>query len=107
MYFKIKKLKKRQIKKSLVLEVINDLFNFGSQYNGIDRNYVLKEIGKNIWKLKLYFKVPLDINIKRFLCRKCNVILIPGYNLRVRNYKECMEYKCLNCGFTRRYKIKN
>lgn len=106
MYFRIKKLPKGKIKKQQIVQTIQELYNFAMNYKGKNREVILIEIGKRIWKLKLNYRVELPREIKRFLCRKCNSLLIPGINLRVRNFKGFMEYKCMNCNKVRRYKLK-
>ncbi|MEM1988325.1 MAG: hypothetical protein QXS41_00590 [Candidatus Woesearchaeota archaeon] len=106
MYFKIKKNSKSRIRKQNLEKVINELYSFAINYRGKNRDYVLKQIGKRIWKIKLSYRINLKKEVKRFLCRKCNTILIPSINLRVRNYKGFMEYKCIICDNVRRYRIK-
>ncbi len=105
MKFKIKKQRKSFAKK-LAMKTINELFDFGFNYRGCCEEEVWKKVGKLIWKIKLSYRLKLPLNIKRFICRKCNTLLIPNRTLRVRNYNHHMEYKCLNCGFTRRFRLK-
>ncbi|MEM4396244.1 MAG: hypothetical protein QXR30_01130 [Candidatus Woesearchaeota archaeon] len=105
MHFKIKRNSKSNIRKQNIEKVIYDLYDFAINYRGENRDYVLKEIGKMIWKIKQSYRINLKKEVKRFLCRKCNSLLIPGINLRIRNFKGFMEYKCLVCNKVRRYMI--
>ena len=106
MKFKITKIRKSHVNRKRILRIINELFEFANNYSAKHRDLVLKNIGKHIWKLKLSYKLNLPIEIKRFLCRKCNTILVPGYNLCIRNYNHYMVYQCNSCGFTRRFKTR-
>ncbi|ARM75025.1 ribonuclease P protein component 4 [Acidianus manzaensis] len=51
------------------------------------------------------FKLPLEY--RRKYCRKCNVPLIPGKTLRVRIKSKILIRSCLECGWIRRYELRN
>ncbi|MEM1595756.1 MAG: ribonuclease P [Desulfurococcaceae archaeon] len=55
-------------------------------------------------------KVKIPLKYKRGYCRKCFIPLIPGLTLRVRVHSEGkgsrVVYRCLLCGWTRRFMIK-
>ena len=46
-------------------------------------------------------KIPRDV--KRFICKNCNVVLIPGINLRVRLNNRHLVYFCKECNHIFRY----
>jgi len=60
-----------------------------------------------IRKISMKNKVRIPLEIRRFICRKCNSLLVPASTLRVRvKEKKYVVYQCLNCGFKRRFQIK-
>jgi ribonuclease P protein subunit RPR2 len=70
--------------------------------------FLSKKYVELIFKLRRKTKVDIPKRIKRFICRKCFNPLIPGKTLEVRvnSNLKVVEYKCLVCGFVRRYKYK-
>lgn len=55
---------------------------------------------KLIKQISTHYKIKLDDEIKRHICKKCGSVLVPGSNLSVRiaSTKRFVLYKCLNCG---------
>ncbi|MEM0003771.1 MAG: ribonuclease P protein component 4 [Desulfurococcaceae archaeon] len=55
-------------------------------------------------------KIKIPVKYKRNYCRKCLIPLIPGLTLRIRIHSEGkgsrVVYRCLLCGWTRRFMIK-
>lgn len=53
---------------------------------------LIKQIGR-------HYKITLDKEIKRHICKKCGALLVPGSNLSIRlvSSKRYMAYKCQNC----------
>ncbi len=48
-------------------------------------------------------RVRIPKSIKRFICKRCKTLLIPGKNLRVRLKDAHLVYKCKECNFIMRY----
>ncbi len=65
------------------------------------------ELSREIVKDILFFsrktktKIPRDV--KRFICKKCFSVLIPGVNLRVRMHEGHAVYLCKECKTLYRY----
>lgn len=59
-------------------------------------------------RIGMKIKVSIPGEQKRLLCRKCNTILLPGYNCRVRTRPGSdarTVVTCLSCGSVRRYPL--
>lgn len=56
---------------------------------------LIKQIGK-------HYKIRLGKEIKRNICRKCGVVLVPGKNAKVRvaSSRKSVIYICGSCGAT-------
>jgi ribonuclease P protein subunit RPR2 len=56
-------------------------------------------------KIGLRYNVRLPKDLKRKFCKKCNTILIPGYNCKVRleKKKKTIAIYCLNCNSVYRH----
>jgi ribonuclease P protein subunit RPR2 len=57
-------------------------------------------------KLGMKYNVRFPKRLKRKFCKKCGILWIPGYNLKVRlnSRKGVMEYRC-ECGAVRNFSI--
>ncbi len=53
-------------------------------------------------RLILSKKLRLEKNEKLLICKKCNTLLIPGKTAVVRLKSGMLDYKCLNCGKTKK-----
>ncbi len=55
---------------------------------------------KLIRRISRHYKIALDPDFKKSVCRKCNSVLIPGKSSSVRlvSGKHYVAIKCLNCG---------
>jgi ribonuclease P protein subunit RPR2 len=51
-------------------------------------------------EISRHYKVKIENDIKRQICKKCNSVLIPGKSVSIRlaSSKRYVVYKCLNCG---------
>ncbi|MCL4398875.1 MAG: hypothetical protein M1322_03490 [Candidatus Parvarchaeota archaeon] len=49
-------------------------------------------------------KIRLSKEERFLICRRCNKLLVPGVNCRVRLKQGFLTYKCLNCGNVRKVK---
>jgi len=69
---------------------------------GLSKRYV-----ELAWKISTRTKVRIPSSEKRFLCKRCGIILIPGRNARVRVLpgNPRVVITCLSCGTLRRYPI--
>ncbi|MDK2849350.1 MAG: ribonuclease protein subunit [Candidatus Woesearchaeota archaeon] len=65
------------------------------------------ELSKKMVEDILYFsrktKTSIPKEVKRFICKKCHSVLIPGINLRVRLQKNHVVYLCKECKTLYRY----
>lgn len=94
--------KKREKEKKAALERIKILFKLAKQEfpKHPERAHRYARMINDLVK-KVRVRLPKDV--KRFICRQCNQLLVPGKNLKVKSSKGFMIYECLNCGNTRKY----
>ena len=59
-------------------------------------------------KLGMKYNVRFSPKLKRWFCKRCGILWIPGYNLKVRlnSRKGVMEYRC-ECGAVRNLPLKH
>ncbi|MBS3171307.1 ribonuclease P [Candidatus Woesearchaeota archaeon] len=93
-------------KKQIAKERINELFKkakeiFHENPNLSDR-YV--EIAR---KIAMKAQVSIPSNLKKKFCKKCNIYLVPGKNLRIRTRNKKLIYYCLKCKNIMRYPYKS
>ena len=72
----------------------------------LDKNLKLsKRYVELAWKISMRTKVRIPPSEKRYLCKGCGTILIPGRNARVRvlPHNPRVVITCLTCGAFRRY----
>ena len=53
-------------------------------------------------------KVRIPGELKRFLCKRCGIALVPGHNarIRLRAHSSGIVVTCLRCGFAKRYPVR-
>jgi len=90
-------------KKELVKERMNQLLELAEKNikNHPERTKRYVEIAR---KLSTRHKVRLPERFKKRICKICNIMWIPGYNVKVRLNKrtKAVEYVC-ECGQVRRF----
>lgn len=92
------------------------------QQIAIERIYILLENAKKLFKedpetaknyvrrlrrIAMHYRVRLPREVKYSFCKKCNSILLPGYNAVVRlTHKGYVAVKCSSCGWERHIFLK-
>jgi len=93
----------------IVLERINVLFKLGivavrSRDYSIARRY-----GELIYRISMRLRVKIPRNIKRWICRNCRVIMVPGLNAKIRTRRDGRTLRiitrCMVCGWIHRYEF--
>ena len=99
---------KQEFIKDIALQRIDKLIRYASDTVKtnveLSRKYVLLAR-----KIAMRVRIHLPKKYKRMFCKKCNTILIPGFNARVRvrqNRFSRVTVTCLTCGNIIRYPIK-
>lgn len=90
--------KKSGIVNKIANERTHILFQLAKESYETDPELSMEYV-KLIRQISRHYKIRLDKHIKNHICRKCNSVLIPGKNLKVRvaSSKRYMLYKCENC----------
>ncbi|MCL5433432.1 MAG: ribonuclease P [Candidatus Marsarchaeota archaeon] len=91
--------KNKNIIKQIAAERIEILFNEAQKMH-YKNSELSKKYIKNMKMISSHYKVKIPKDIKKNICRKCNNILIPGYNssIRIASSKGYIIKKCLSCG---------
>ncbi|MEM0199191.1 MAG: ribonuclease P Rpr2/Rpp21/SNM1 subunit [Desulfurococcaceae archaeon] len=99
------------ILKDLARQRIAILFNLARSRARLGDYELARRYIEIALKISKKAKVKLKRSYKRSYCRSCFAPLIPGITLSVRIRSEGkgsrVVYRCLLCGWTRRYMIKN
>jgi ribonuclease P protein subunit RPR2 len=96
--------------KSVASERMFVLFELGieSVKNG---DYELaRRYGELIYRIAMKVRVKIPRNIKRWICKNCYVVMVPGINARIRIRRDGKTLRvitrCLTCGWIHRYEFK-
>jgi len=95
------------MKKQIAEERIEILFNLALQNikHKPERAKRYVELLRNVSKR---YKAKLPKGIRRFICKKCNSLMLPGYNMKIKyNQREkIIEYAC-SCGAVKKFRYYN
>ena len=86
--------------KQIARQRIQTLFEQAKQVCKTDPQLAMHYI-KSARKIAMAAKIRLPVEFKRETCQNCNVLLVQGYNCRVRikqNREPHIVITCLNCG---------
>lgn len=65
--------------------------------------------GELIYRIATRVRVKIPLNIKRWICKNCKVIMVPGINARIRTRRDGritrVITKCFTCGWIHRYEF--
>lgn len=82
------------------------LFKLASEELARDPERSKRYVGL-IWRLSTKNRVRIPKDIKSFLCKQCNLPLVPLRTLKVRIKKrKYVIYTCLNCGARKRFQLR-
>lgn len=57
-------------------------------------------------KISMKYNIRIPRKFKRFICRGCKGILVPGKTLEVRFRRGKILYKCIRCGEIKRFVLR-
>jgi ribonuclease P protein subunit RPR2 len=95
--------------KDIALERMEILLKLGIE--AVERgDYELaKRYGELIRRISMRTRVKLPKEIKRWICKHCHIVMVPGFNARVRTRRDGKALrvvtKCLSCGWIHRYQF--
>ncbi|MCI4436417.1 MAG: ribonuclease P [Ignisphaera sp.] len=68
-----------------------------------------RHYGELIKRISMRTRVKIPKDIKRWICKHCHVVMVPGFNARVRTRRDGKALrvvtKCLSCGWIHRYEF--
>uniref|UniRef100_A0A7C2ZMZ5 Ribonuclease P protein component 4 n=1 Tax=Ignisphaera aggregans TaxID=334771 RepID=A0A7C2ZMZ5_9CREN len=95
--------------KRIALERIYILFGLG--VNAARRGDIglARRYGELIYRIATRVRVKIPRNIKRWICKECRAVMVPGVNAMVRTRREGKTLRivtrCLSCGWIHRYEF--
>lgn len=98
------KINKKKIQREYAKKSISKYFNLiaEEQFSPYHKKYI-----KEIQKISQTFNIRLNKEEKLQYCKKCHIPWNKATKqIRLNPLNSCIEYICLNCNFTRRYKYK-
>ncbi len=85
------------------------LFRLGVEAAKRSEYELAKRYGELIKLLAMRTRTRIPRGIKRWICKNCNAIMVPGYTARVRTRREGKTLRivttCLVCGWIHRYEF--
>lgn len=87
------------IVKGIAAERITILYELAKEAHKTDPK-LSSDYVKLIKRISRHYKIRLDKDIKRHICKKCGSLLVPGGNLSIRlvSNRRVLAFKCLDCG---------
>ena len=99
----------RDLLRDLVIQRMRILFRLGVEAVKRQEYDLSRRYAELIRLLAMRTRVRIPKGIKRWICKKCNVIMIPGLTARVRTRREGKTLRvvttCLVCGWIHRYEF--
>jgi ribonuclease P protein subunit RPR2 len=91
--------KNSSVVKGIATERIAILYALANETHKTDPKLSAQYV-KLIKQISRHYKIKLDKDVKRHICKKCGALLVPGKNLSIKivSSKRFILYKCLDCG---------
>ena len=100
---------RRSLLRDLVIQRMRILFKLGVEAARRHEYDLSRRYAELIKLLAMRTRVKVPKGIKRWICKRCNVIMIPGLTARVRTRREGKTLRvvttCLVCGWIHRYEF--
>ncbi len=89
---------KRVLVDQIAKERIDVLFNLAKEYANAD-SALSREYIKHMKKISTHCRMKLPKAVKDSVCKKCNSVLIPGFNthISIASSHKYVVYECLAC----------
>ncbi len=98
-----------EILRDLAIQRMRILFRLGVEAVRQGEFDLAKRYGELIRAISMKSRVRIPRSIKRWICKNCHVIMVPGINARIRTRREGKTLRvvttCLVCGWIHRYEF--
>lgn len=95
--------------RDLALQRMRILYSLGAEATKLGEVEYSRRYGELIRAISMRVRVRIPRYLKRWICRRCNAIMVPGYNARIRTRREGRALRvvttCLSCGWVHRYQF--
>jgi ribonuclease P protein subunit RPR2 len=99
----------RELIEDIALERMEILFKLGIEAVKHGDYELARRYGELIRRISMRTRVKLPREMKRWVCKCCHIIMVPGFNARVRTRRDGRALrvvtKCLSCGWIHRYQF--
>ncbi len=99
----------RDLMRDLAIQRMRILFRLGIEAAKRGEHELSKRYGELIKSLAMRTRARVPRGIRRWICKNCNAIMVPGYTARVRTRREGKTLRivttCLVCGWIHRYEF--
>lgn len=95
--------------RNIALERMLVLFNLGVEAVKKGDFELARRYGELIYRISMRVRVKIPRSIKRWICKNCRVIMVPGINVKIRTRRDGKTLRiitrCLTCGWIHRYEF--
>jgi len=95
--------------RDIALERMEILFKLGIKAVESGDYELAKRYGELIRRISMRTRIKIPRDIKRWICKHCHTIMVPGFNARIRTRRDGKALrvvtKCLSCGWIHRYQF--
>ncbi len=95
--------------RDLAIQRMRWLFRLGVEASKRGEIDLARRYGELIRLLSMRSRVKIPKSIKRWICKNCSAIMVPGFTARVRTRREGKTLRivttCLICGYIHRYEF--
>ncbi|MEL9940122.1 MAG: ribonuclease P protein component 4 [Ignisphaera sp.] len=95
--------------RDIAIERMEILFKLGIEAVKNGYTDLAKRYGELLIRISMRNRVKIPKEIKRWICKQCHTIMVPGFNARVRTRRDGkvlrVVTKCLSCGWIHRYQF--
>ncbi|MDK6028519.1 ribonuclease P protein component 4 [Ignisphaera sp. 4213-co] len=95
--------------RDIALERMDILFRLGVE--AVKNGYIdlAKRYGELIRRISMRNRIKIPREMRRWICKNCYTIMVPGFNARVRTRRDGkvlrVVTRCLYCGWIHRYQF--
>lgn len=95
--------------KDLAVQRMYILFDAGIEAVRRKDYHFARRYGELIRRISMRSRIKVPKSIKRWICKKCKIVMVPGINVRIRTRKKGkvlrIVTRCLVCGWIHRYEF--
>ncbi|MEM0372159.1 MAG: ribonuclease P [Ignisphaera sp.] len=95
--------------KDIAIQRMYILYSMGVEASRMKDYRFARRYGELIYRISMRNRVKIPRSIKRWICKNCKVIMVPGVNVVIRTRRKGKTLRvitrCLVCGWIHRYEF--